>query len=68
MLMKNIKVSWTLDRFIVIVGTGERTEESAASSTQVVNSSYVCLVQGCQTRFGSGANSGKFNLKRAGPM
>jgi len=26
------------------------------------------LAQGCQTRFSSGANSGKFNLKRAGPM
>jgi len=26
------------------------------------------LVQGCQTRFSSGATSGKFNLKRAGPM
>jgi len=25
------------------------------------------LRQGCQTRFGSGASSGKFNLKRAGP-
>ena len=27
-----------------------------------------CLHQGCQTHFSSGANSGKFNLKRAGPM
>jgi len=26
------------------------------------------LSQGCQTRFSSGDNSGKFNLKRAGPM
>jgi len=26
------------------------------------------LTQGCQTRFSSGANSGKFNLKRAGIM
>jgi len=25
------------------------------------------LNQGCQTRFGSGASSGKFNLKPAGP-
>jgi len=28
----------------------------------------MALEQGCQTRFSSGANSGKFNLKRAGPM
>jgi len=34
-----------LDRFVVIEGTGELAEESAASSIQVVNSSYVCLVQ-----------------------
>jgi len=26
------------------------------------------VAQGWQTRFSSGANSGKFNLKRAGPM
>ena len=26
------------------------------------------LDQGCQTRFSSGSTSGKFNLKRAGPM
>jgi len=29
---------------------------------------YHGLKQWCQTRFSSGANSGKFNLKRAGPM
>jgi len=30
-----------LDRFVVVAsGTGEPTEESAGSSTQVVNSSY----------------------------
>jgi len=48
-LMKNIKVSWT-DFFDVAGGTDEPIEESAASSTQVVNSCYVCLVhnQVCQ--------------------
>jgi len=42
-----------LDRFFVITsGTGEPTEESTASSTQVVDSSYVCLVhnQMCHTQ------------------
>jgi len=29
---------------------------------------FYYLMQGCQTRFSSGATSGKFNLKRAGPM
>jgi len=34
-----------LDRFVDIAGTGEPTEESAASNIQAVNSSnYVCLV------------------------
>jgi len=28
----------------------------------------IALEQGCQTRFSSGATSGKFNLKRAGPI
>jgi len=41
--MKNAKVSWT-DFVVVVDGTAEPTEVSAASSTQVVNSSYVCLV------------------------
>jgi len=34
-----------LDRFVVVAsGTSEPTEKSAGSSTQVVNSSHVCLV------------------------
>jgi len=32
-----------LDRFVVAGGSGEPKEENATSSTQVVNSSYVCL-------------------------
>ena len=51
--MKNIKVSWTdlLLQQLVLV-TGEPTQERAASSTQVVNSGYVCLVhkQMCHTQ------------------
>jgi len=39
------KCKGLLDRFFVVTsGTSEPTEESASSSTQVVNSSYVCLV------------------------
>jgi len=39
------KCKGLLDRFVVVAsGTGEPTEENAGSSTQVVNSSYVCLV------------------------
>jgi len=34
----NEKCKGLLDRFIVASGTGEPTEETAASSTQVVNS------------------------------
>jgi len=47
------KCKGLLDRFVVVIGgTGEPTEESAASSTEVVNSSYVCLVhkQMCHTQ------------------
>jgi len=42
-----------LDRFVIEAsGTGEPTEESAGSSTQVVNSSYVYLVHNhtCHTQ------------------
>jgi len=39
------KCNVLLDRF----GTSEPAEESTASSTQVVNSSYNCLVQGFPT-------------------
>ena len=39
------KCNGLLDRF----GTSEPAEESTASSTQVVNSSYNCLVQGFPT-------------------
>jgi len=39
------KCEGLLDRFVVVTNrTGEPTEVSAASSTQVVNSSYVCLM------------------------
>jgi len=47
--IKAKKCKGLLDRFVVIAGTGELAEEGAASSTQVVNSSYVCLVQGFLT-------------------
>jgi len=42
-----------LDRIVVVSGgTGEPTHESAASSNQVVNSSYICVVhkQMCNTQ------------------
>jgi len=39
------KCKGLLDRFVVAaLGTNDPAEESAASSTQVVNSSYVCPV------------------------
>jgi len=39
------KCKGVLDRLVIFAGsTGEPTEESKASSTQVVVSSYVCLV------------------------
>jgi len=39
------KCKGLLDRFVVVAsGTGEPSEETAGSSTQVVNSSYACLV------------------------
>jgi len=47
------KCEGLLDRFVVVAsGTSDPTEESAASSTQVVYSSYVCLVhkQMCHTQ------------------
>jgi len=44
------KCKGLLDRFVVVAsGTGEPTEECAGSSTQVANSSYVCLLQLCPT-------------------
>jgi len=48
--MKNLKVSWTDLLLQVVLVSLE--EDSAASSTQVVNSSYVCLVhnQMCHTQ------------------
>jgi len=47
------KCNGLLDRFVVVASaTGEPTEESAASSTQVVNSNDVCLAynQMCHTQ------------------
>ena len=47
------KCKGLLDRFVVEAsGTGEPTEESADSSTQVVNRSYACLVHNrmCHTQ------------------
>jgi len=48
--MKNLKVSWTDLLLQVVLVSLE--EDSAASSTQVVNSSHVCLVhnQMCHTQ------------------
>jgi len=53
------KCKGLLGRFVVVAnGTiGEPAEESAVSSTQAVNRSYVCLVQwlsNCGTRTTSG--------------
>jgi len=39
---------------------------NAIKNSQGQGNNPVCQV--CGTRFNSGANSGKFNLKRAGPM
>jgi len=49
--MKNVTVSWR-DFVAVAGGTGESTEKSAASSTQLINSSNACLVhkQMCHTQ------------------
>jgi len=45
-----------------------RNRESNHMPALVGGDTSDALKQGCQTCFSSGANSGIFNLKRAGPM
>jgi len=77
------KCCWSFDSKVIRLGKNAQQTEKNAQQTEKSHSHtnfavsrrvyvHALLVhhqyQGCQTRFSSGANSGKFNLKRAGPM
>jgi len=51
------RLNWTLPNILRII-----------KNPSIFQTQWKTLAQGCQTHFSSGATSGKFHFKRAGPM